>query len=83
MKAPELPPTDHRPAPYTGPSFQEAMELRQTYLTPSLVTFYQRPIMIVEGGLRGNVLRIKPPMCINMEDADFIVDVLDIALAAS
>ena len=34
-------------------------------------------VLIGKGGLAGNVLRIKPPMCITAEDADFAVDVLD------
>ena len=37
-------------------------------------------VLIGKGGLDGNVLRIKPPMCITAEDADFAVDVLDRAL---
>jgi len=51
-EVPELPPTAHRPCPYDGPSFDEVMELRRTYLTPSLVTFYRRPIMLVEGSMQ-------------------------------
>jgi alanine-glyoxylate transaminase/(R)-3-amino-2-methylpropionate-pyruvate transaminase len=37
-------------------------------------------VLLGKGGLDGNVLRIKPPMCITAEDADFAVDVLDRAL---
>lgn len=39
-------------------------------------------LLIGKGGLNGNVLRIKPPMCINPADADFMIEVLDRALAA-
>jgi alanine-glyoxylate transaminase/(R)-3-amino-2-methylpropionate-pyruvate transaminase len=38
-------------------------------------------LLMGKGGLEGNVLRIKPPMCITADDADFAVDVLDRALA--
>jgi len=38
-------------------------------------------VLMGKGGLDGNVLRIKPPMCITTEDADFAVDVLDRALS--
>jgi len=34
-----------------------------------------------KGRLEGNVLRIKPPLCITEEDADFAIDVLDRGLA--
>lgn len=37
-------------------------------------------LLIGKGGLYGNVLRIKPPMCITRKDVDFILEVLDIAL---
>jgi alanine-glyoxylate transaminase/(R)-3-amino-2-methylpropionate-pyruvate transaminase len=40
-------------------------------------------LLIGKGGLDGNVLRIKPPMCLNREDAEFLVAVLDEALAAA
>jgi alanine-glyoxylate transaminase/(R)-3-amino-2-methylpropionate-pyruvate transaminase len=34
-------------------------------------------VLLGKGGLDGNVLRIKPPMCITREDVDFALDVLD------
>lgn len=37
-------------------------------------------LLIGKGGLFGNTLRIKPPMCINRVDADFLLAVLDEAL---
>ena len=37
-------------------------------------------LLIGKGGLHGNVLRIKPPMCLTEEDADFMIEVLDLAL---
>lgn len=52
MKEPKLPPYDHRPKPYAGPSFEEVMELRKRYLTPALITYYRNPLMIVEGSMQ-------------------------------
>lgn len=36
-----------------------------------------RGLLIGRGGLYGNVLRIKPPMCITKPDVDFLADCLD------
>ncbi|KAG5879926.1 hypothetical protein JTB14_009300 [Gonioctena quinquepunctata] len=36
-------------------------------------------LIIGKGGPYGNVIRIKPPMCITKEDADFTIDVLESA----
>ena len=37
-------------------------------------------LLLGKGGLAGNVLRIKPPMCITADDVDFALDVLDRSL---
>jgi alanine-glyoxylate transaminase/(R)-3-amino-2-methylpropionate-pyruvate transaminase len=41
-----------------------------------------RGLLIGKGGLSGNVLRIKPPMCLTVDDADFLVECVDEVLTA-
>ncbi len=52
MKIPDLPPFDHQPRPYDGPSFDQVMAMRKEHLTPALITYYKKPIMIVEGSMQ-------------------------------
>ena len=52
LKTPELPPFDHQPKKYVGPSFEEVEEMRKRYLTPALLTYYKKPIMLVEGSMQ-------------------------------
>ena len=42
-----------------------------------------RGLLFGRGGLHGNVLRIKPPMCITRDDTDFLADTLDEAFTAT
>ncbi|CAD6184908.1 unnamed protein product [Caenorhabditis auriculariae] len=40
-----------------------------------------RGLLIGKGGIYGNVLRIKPPMCITKKDVDFAVDIIAQSIA--
>src|SRR5262245_38069392 len=47
-----LPVCNHKPTPYTGPSRDEVLALRQQYLSPGLFKLYKEPLMIVEGHMQ-------------------------------
>ncbi|MEM9079249.1 MAG: aminotransferase class III-fold pyridoxal phosphate-dependent enzyme [Verrucomicrobiota bacterium] len=49
---PTIPPFDHEPKPYTGLPLDEVMRLRQAHLTPALITYYENPLMLVEGKMQ-------------------------------
>lgn len=51
-KSASLPPCDHQPIPYEGPSAAEVLAIRQQYLSPGLIRYYQDPLMIVEGHMQ-------------------------------
>src|SRR5438105_1230105 len=52
MKTPTLPPCDHQPKPYTGPSADEVLALRKQFLNPGLFLYYKKPVMFVEGKMQ-------------------------------
>jgi len=48
----EMPPFDHTPRAYTGPSREEVLALRRQHVNPAVFTLYRDPLMIVEGKLQ-------------------------------
>ena len=52
MKLPELPPFNHQPTKYTGPSADEVLRLRKEFLNPGIFLYYKKPIMFVEGKMQ-------------------------------
>jgi alanine-glyoxylate transaminase/(R)-3-amino-2-methylpropionate-pyruvate transaminase len=52
MKTPELPPFDHQPVKYSGPSADEVLRLRKQFLNPGIFLYYKKPIMLVEGRMQ-------------------------------
>lgn len=47
-----LPMAPNKPEPYTGPSKADVIALRKQYLSPGLITYYQDPLLIVEGKMQ-------------------------------
>lgn len=49
---PTLPPVDHTPRKYTGPSKSEVLAARKQFTNPAIFTLYSEPLMIVEGHMQ-------------------------------
>jgi alanine-glyoxylate transaminase/(R)-3-amino-2-methylpropionate-pyruvate transaminase len=45
----ELPPVNHVPRPYTGPSRADLIAMRKQFTNPAIFTLYREPLLIVEG----------------------------------
>jgi alanine-glyoxylate transaminase / (R)-3-amino-2-methylpropionate-pyruvate transaminase len=52
MQSTQLPPFDHQPQPYSGPSAEEVMRLRKEFLNPGIFLYYKKPLMVVEGKMQ-------------------------------
>ncbi|HEY8257538.1 MAG TPA: aminotransferase class III-fold pyridoxal phosphate-dependent enzyme, partial [Gemmatimonadales bacterium] len=49
---PVMPPHDHTPRPYAGPSRQDVLAMRKQYCHPSTFLYYREPLMVVEGHMQ-------------------------------
>src|SRR3982074_1953789 len=49
---PQMPPSDHKPRPYTGPSRNDLLAMRSKYTNPAVFTLYGEPLLIVEGHMQ-------------------------------
>ena len=52
MKIPPLPPFEHEPKKYAGPSADEVLRLRKQFLNPGIFLYYRKPLMLVEGKMQ-------------------------------
>ncbi len=52
MNVPTLPPFDHQPAAYIGPSVAEVLKTRREFLNPGIFLYYKKPLMLVKGKMQ-------------------------------
>jgi alanine-glyoxylate transaminase/(R)-3-amino-2-methylpropionate-pyruvate transaminase len=48
----KMPPCDHQPRPYHGPSNADVLAMRQAYCNPAISALYKEPLMIVAGHMQ-------------------------------
>jgi alanine-glyoxylate transaminase/(R)-3-amino-2-methylpropionate-pyruvate transaminase len=61
---------------------RKTREPATTLAADVLEAMKHRGVLIGKGGLFGNTLRIKPPMCITKDDSDYLVTMLDEVLSS-
>ncbi|KAL9236172.1 hypothetical protein vseg_010873 [Gypsophila vaccaria] len=49
---PTMPRFDYAPPPYTGPTAAEILQKRKEFLSPSMFTFYNQPLNVVDGRMQ-------------------------------
>lgn len=47
-----MPPCDFKPQPYKGPSYDHVSTIRSSNLTPALLTYYKKPVLIHQGHMQ-------------------------------
>ena len=52
MSLPSLPPFNHKPTPYSGPSADEVLATRKQFMNPGIFLYYKKPLMMVEGKMQ-------------------------------
>ncbi len=52
MNTPKLPPFEHQPQPYSGPSAEAVLATRKQFLNPGIFLYYKKPLMMVEGKMQ-------------------------------
>src|SRR3569833_3394400 len=52
MKQIPLPPTNHTPQKYSGPTAEEVLAKRKQFMNSGIFLYYKKPIMLVEGAMQ-------------------------------
>ena len=81
MRSPSVRNASSVPTPGDSTAFRTLFDTATAATLEVLEATRELGVLIGKGGLNGNVLRIKPPLCITTADVDFALDVLDRALA--